>query len=75
MTQTVQRAVLVRTRACDQSCICDELAERLVDVLRHGAIRQSKHGQIYSLLEEVLKRDVLDVVTALMNALEVVDCA
>ena len=75
VTQTVQRAVLVRTRACDQSCVCDELAEGLVDVLGYGAIGQSEHGQINRCLSKILKRDVLDVVTALMDALEVVDGA
>ena len=75
MAQTVQRAVLVRTRACDEPCVCDELAERLVDVLGHGPVGQSKHWQINALLKQILKRYVLDVVTALMNALEVVDCA
>ena len=38
VTQTIQCAVLVRTRACDQPCVCEELAEGLVDVLRYGAI-------------------------------------
>ena len=38
VAQAVQRAVLVRTRASDQSCVCDELAERLVDVLGHGPV-------------------------------------
>ena len=75
MTQAVQCAVLPRTRACDQSCICDELAEGLVDVLGYGSIGQSEHWQINALLKQILKRYVLDVVTALMDALEVVDGA
>ena len=32
VTQTIQRAVLVRARTCDQPCVCEELAECLVDV-------------------------------------------
>ena len=37
VTQAVQRPVLVRTRACDEPCVCDELTEGLVDVLAKGA--------------------------------------
>ena len=73
VTQAVQRAVLVRTRACDQPCVCDELAEGLVDVLGYGAIGQSKHRQIDTLLEQVFKRDVRMSSAALVDALEVID--
>ena len=37
VTQAIQSSVLVRTRACNQPCVCDELAEVLVDVLAKGA--------------------------------------
>ena len=33
VTQAVQRPILPRARACDQPCVCEELAEGLVDVL------------------------------------------
>ena len=36
VTQAVERAVLPCTWACDQPCVCEELAERLVDVLAPG---------------------------------------
>ena len=39
------------------------------------AIRQSEHRQIDTLLEQVFKRDVPYVVTALVDALEIVDGA
>ena len=73
VTQAIQRSVLPCTRTCDQPCIRKELAERLVDVLADSAIRQSEHRQIDTLLEQVFKRYVLDVVTPLMDALEVID--
>ena len=38
VTQAIQRSILPCTRASDQSCVCDELAERLVDVLGHGPV-------------------------------------
>ena len=40
---------------------------------RHGPVGQSEHWQIDTLLEQVFKRDVLDVVTALMDAFQVID--
>gem|GEM_PF-6013555 len=46
-----------------------------MDVLRHGPVGQSEHWQIDTLLEQVLKRDVLDVVTPLVDTFEVVDGA
>ena len=46
-----------------------------MDVLRHGPLGQSEHWQINALLKQILKRYVLDVFTALMDALEVVDGA
>ena len=33
VTQAIQRSILPCARASDQPCVCEELAERLVDVL------------------------------------------
>ena len=60
---------------CDQPCVCEELAERLVDVLGYGPVGQSEHWQINALLEQVLKRDVAYVFDSLMDAFEVIDGA
>ena len=75
VTEAVKRSVLPCTWACNQPCVGEELAEGLVDVLGDSTIRQSEHRQIHTLLEQVFKRDVLDVVTALVDALELVDGA
>ena len=59
--QTVQRSVLPGAWAGNQPCICEELAERLMQVFAHRAIRQTENGQIHSLLEQIFERDVFDV--------------
>ena len=51
VTQAIQRPILPCTWACDQPCVCEKLAEVLVDVLGYRAIGKSKHRQIKSLLD------------------------
>ena len=51
VTQAIQRSVLPCAWTCDQPCVCEELAERLVDVLDDSTIWQSEHRQIDTLLE------------------------
>ena len=58
VTQAIQRSVLPCAWTCDQPCVCEELAERLVDVFGYGSIGQSEHRQIDTLLEQVFKGDV-----------------
>ena len=73
VAQAIQRSVLPCTWAYDQPCVCEELAERLVDVLRYGAVGQSKHRQIDTLLEQVFEWDVPYVFRSLVYALEIVN--
>ena len=44
-------------------------------VLADSAITQTEHGQIYTIIQQLLKLHLLDVVTMSVNAFEIIDCA
>ena len=72
MAQTVQRSILPSTRAFDKTRIFQKRSECLMYILADSAITQTKHGQIYTIIQQLLKLHVLDVVTASVNAFEII---